>query len=174
MRTLYFPVTLALPVRDCRVVSVTPLLKELILRVVEITALDSRVAEHKRLLGVLIDEIGAAPETPLRIPLPADPRALSVARHVLATPSAGDTLDQLARLYGASRRTLERLFLGETGMSFGMWRQKVRLVDSIRLLAQGKPVTDAAFDSGYSSVSAYVAAFKRTFGCTPGRFELLC
>jgi len=87
----------------------------------------------------------------------------------LSCPSSGDSIDALARRYGASRRTLERLFRRQTGLSFGMWRQKARLLDSIRLLAEGKSVTEAAFDSGYAGVSAFVAAFKRTFGYTPGR-----
>ena len=38
-----------------------------------------------------------------------------------------------------------------------------------RLLAEGKSVTVAALDCGYSSVSAFIAAFKSTFGYTPGR-----
>jgi len=53
-------------------------------------------------------------------------------------------------------------------MSFGMWRQKVRMLHSIRVLAEGSSVTDAALGSGYDSVSAFTVAFKRTFGCTPG------
>ena len=53
-------------------------------------------------------------------------------------------------------------------MSFGVWRQKARLLESVRLLTERGSVTDAALDSGYSSVSAYIAAFKQTFGCTPG------
>jgi len=53
-------------------------------------------------------------------------------------------------------------------MTFGLWRQKARLLESVRLLAEGGTVTAAAIDSGYSSVSAYIAAFKQTFGCTPG------
>jgi AraC-like DNA-binding protein len=48
-------------------------------------------------------------------------------------------------------------------MSFGVWRQKARLLDSIRLLAEGKSVAESALDCGYSSVSAS----KSTFGCTP-------
>ena len=80
----------------------------------------------------------------------------------------GGSVDELARKHGIARRTLERRFREETGMSFGMWRQKARLLDSIRLLAEGKSVTDAALDSGYSSVSAFIAAFKGTFGYTPG------
>jgi AraC-like DNA-binding protein len=115
------------------------------------------------------DQMNLAPETPLLLPLPADSRALAVAQYVLETPGSTATLDDLARRYGAGRRTLERLFRSETGFSFGLWRQKVRLLDAIRLLAEGKSVTETALDTGYASLSAFIAAFKRTFGYTPGR-----
>jgi len=173
VRSLYFPASLeaaALAFDECRVISVTPLLRELILRVIEWKALDLRLPSHKSLLNVLLDEMNIAPVAPLMLPLPDDARALAVARHILACPTAADTLDELSHRYGAGRRTLERLFSDQTGLSFGLWRQKVRLLDSIRLLAEGKPVTEAAFDSGYASVSAFIAAFKHTFGCTPARY----
>ena len=73
----------------------------------------------------------------------------------------------MARRYGLSARTLERLFRAETGMRFGLWRQKAKLLESVRVLVEGGSVTAAALESGYSSVSAYIAAFKQTFGCTP-------
>jgi len=178
-RFLYFPATLdsqALAGAECRVIPVTPLLRELVLRVIEFHALDSRVPEHQRLLAVLLDEIALAqanlaPIMPLMLPLPADPRALRVARHILGNPACDDTIDALARRFAASRRTLERLFQRETGLSFGLWRQKARLLDSIRLLAEGRSVTDTALDAGYSSLSAFIAAFKKTFGYTPGRLQ---
>ena len=44
----------------------------------------------------------------------------------------------------------------------------MQLLESVRLLAKGGTVTGAAIDSGYSSVSAYIAAFKQTIRCTPG------
>jgi AraC-like DNA-binding protein len=172
MRTLYFPAATdaaALSSPECFVISVTPLLRELILRVIEFAALDSRVGEHVRLAAVLLDEMARAPVTPLVLPLPLDSRATRVAQDVLAAPAADDPLDTLARRHGAGRRTLERLFRAETGMSFGMWRQQVRLLHSVSALAEGRPVTEAALDAGYASMSAYIAAFKRTFGCTPGR-----
>jgi AraC-like DNA-binding protein len=172
MRSLAFPATLAGHEQitgECRVLSVTLLLRELILRVTTMSALDSRVPSHQRLLGVLLDEMNAAPIAPFALPLPLDSCAQAVARHVLANSAGGDTLDQMARRYGAGKRTLERRFRSETGMSFGLWRQKVRMLDSARLLAQGKSVTDAALDTGYASVSAFIAAFKQTFGYTPGR-----
>ncbi len=95
---------------------------------------------------------------------------MSVALHVLGAPTGGETLDDLSHRYGAGRRTLERLFSRETGLSFGLWRQKARMLDSLRLLAEGKSVTEAALEEGYASVSAFIAAFRQTFGCTPRRF----
>ncbi len=171
MRSLYFPVAAGAPVfgsQDCRVMSVTPLLRELILRVADMTALDSRVESEARLLTVLMDEIGLAHIEPLLLPLPSDPRALAAATMVLESPADGATAETIARQAGLSTRTLERLFRAETGMRFGLWRQKARLLESIRILGEGKSVTDGALESGYSSVSAYIAAFKQTFGCTPG------
>ena len=172
MRSLYFPTTLNAPAvagDQCRVLSMTPLLRELVLRIIEIRALDARTPNHQRLLGVLLDEMNLAPEAPLVLPLPVDARALAVARHILSDPPCAASLDHLAHRYGASRRTLERLFRQETGLSFGLWRQKVRLLDAIRVLAQGKSVTEAALDTGYASLSAFIAAFKKTFGYTPSR-----
>jgi AraC-like DNA-binding protein/quercetin dioxygenase-like cupin family protein len=175
MRSLYFPLNAPAPafnIDGCRVISVTPLLRELILRVADLGALDSRDAIDARMMAVLMDELAAARIEPLLLPLPADERALTAARHILTNPAGDVTTDGVARQSGLSARTLERLFRAETGMSFGLWRQKARLLESVRLLAQGGSVTDAALDSGYSSVSAYIAAFKQTFGCTPGAMSM--
>jgi len=132
------------------------------------SALDSRVAAEARLMNVLMDELESASIEPLLLPLPSDSRALTVAEAVLRNPAETPTGETLARAAGLGVRTLERLFRAETGMRFGMWRQKARLLESVRVLAEGRSVTDAALESGYSSVSAYIAAFKQTFGCTPG------
>ena len=171
MRSLYFPIDAPAPVfktDTCRVISVSPLLRELILRVAELMALDSRVPSESHLMSVLMDEVEAARIEPLLLPLPSDERARSAADRVLKDPAEAITAEALARDCGLSSRTLERLFRAETGMRFGLWRQKVRLLESVRVLAAGGSVTDAALESGYSSVSAYIAAFKQTFGYTPG------
>jgi AraC-like DNA-binding protein/mannose-6-phosphate isomerase-like protein (cupin superfamily) len=171
MRSLYFPVNAPAPVFDaetCRVISVSALLRELILRVAELAALDSRVAAEARLMSVLMDELETAHIEPLLLPLPSDVRAQRAADWILKNPADGATTKALARRCGLSARTLERLFPAETGMRFGLWRQKARLLESVRVLVEGGSVTDAALESGYSSVSAYIAAFKQTFGCTPG------
>ena len=108
--------------------------------------------------------------TPLELPMPREARALRIARRVQDDPAESATLDELARSAGGSRRTLERLFHAETGMSFGRWRQQARLLHAMRLLAGGAPVTTVALDVGYESTSAFIAAFSRALGTTPGRY----
>lgn len=169
MRTLYICPEVHPGHTHCAVLNVSPLLRELILRVIDLGALDRRVPEHARLAGVVLDEIERAEVSPTILPLPVDTRARSVAQEVLAEPGSPFALDGLARQHGIGRRTLERVWRAETGMSFGMWQQKARLLYSVRALAESRPVTEAALDAGYASVSAYIAAFKRTFGYTPGR-----
>ena len=172
MRSLAFPAGLRSPAlehKECRVLSVTPLLRELILRIIDMAALDSRVTEHSHLLDVLLDEMSRATVNPMMLPMPADSRAVAAANQVLKDPSQAEAVDSVARRCGASRRNLERLFRSETGMSFGIWQQKARLLHSIRVLAEGKSVTEAALETGYSSLSAFIAAFRRTFGYTPGK-----
>ena len=85
-------------------------------------------------------------------------------------PGTGEPVDRLARDAGAGRRTVERRFRAETGMSVGEWRQRARLVAALRLLAAGKPVSRVAAAVGYSTPSAFGAMFVRQMGTTPGRY----
>ncbi len=58
-------------------------------------------------------------------------------------------LEELCAGVGASKRTIERLFLRETGATVGRWRQQVRLMEALRLLADGMSVTQVAYLVGY-------------------------
>jgi AraC-like DNA-binding protein len=55
-------------------------------------------------------------------------------------------------------------------MTFGRWRQRLRFVEALRLLAKGHAVTRVALDVGYQSPSAFISAFRRELGTTPGRY----
>ena len=106
----------------------------------------------------------------LKLPLPTDPRALRIAEALRNNPSDNITLDELSRNAGASKRTIERLFQTETDLTFGKWRQQMRLMHALRLLALGESVTAAALEVGYDSTSAFIAAFKSVLGTTPGQY----
>jgi AraC-like DNA-binding protein/quercetin dioxygenase-like cupin family protein len=171
VRTLYFAPgsTHRLPGR-CGIVDISPLLHELIVHVSGIGALDRKIPVHARLIGVLFDQLATVSDAPLDLPMPRDPRAQRVAATLRQRPDSNASVDALARRAGASRRTIERLFLLETRMTIGEWRRQLRLLHGVRLLAAGAAVATVALDAGYSSTSAFIAAFKKTFGTTPGRY----
>ncbi len=171
MRTVYLrPGALPDAPRQCRVVTVSPLLRELILRAVEIEQPYREGGPEERLIAVLLDEIRATPETPLHLPVPQDERLRRITDALQTDPADSRPLAAWASEAAASARTLARLFQRETGMSFARWRQQLRLVRALEALAQGRSVTETALDLGYESPSAFIAMFRRAFGKTPARY----
>ena len=67
-----------------------------------------------------------------------------------------------------SERTLARLVVRETGLSFGAWRLRIIMLAATHHLLAGECVEEVAERFGYSSASAFTAAFRRIFGLTPG------
>lgn len=161
-----------LPMR-CTVMLVTPLVRELILEVLRRHLLDERVPAEGRLARVLVDLLASTPEAPLCIELPRDPRARRVADAVRRDLSRNGTVAEFARGSGASPRTVERLFVQETGQTFGRWLQRVRALHALERLAAGESVTEAGLSVGYDSTSAFIAMFRRVLGTTPGRYAAL-
>lgn len=171
MRTLYLRPRLArtLP-RDCCVVNVSSLLKELILYACKQPALRKSVQREGHLVDTILDLLEAIPMVPLQLPHLTDPRAQRVAELLIADPSNSKPLAQLCRSGGASKRTMERLFQQDTGMTFGKWRLQLRLMQAMRFLAEGAKVTHAALDAGYSTPSAFISMFRKTLGTTPALY----
>jgi AraC-like DNA-binding protein len=175
MRALYlrpaaFPARRGRLPEVCRVVEISPLLREILRRVLRLRTLDRRVVAERHLLAVLLDEITVLPLAPLDLPMPRDPRGVRAAEWIRTEPAARHTLAEAARAAAASPRTLERLFRSETGLPFGVWRQRARLLRALQRLAEGEPVAAAANAVGYESTSAFVAAFRRALGTTPGKY----
>jgi AraC-like DNA-binding protein len=158
------------PAADCvRTIAVTPLLRELILHITRIGALDRRKPAQARLVGVLLDQLASAHDVSLALPSPRDPRARRFAELVTRAPGDAASIATLARRAGASLRTLERCFLADTGLAVGEWRRRVRLFHALRLLEDGAPVTEVALEVGYATTSAFSHAFARQFGRSPSR-----
>jgi AraC-like DNA-binding protein len=148
-------------------VGVSPLLGELIPHLED----DSLATEQRlRAEAVLFDLLTPLGVTTIDIRLPTDERAYRVAEALLTDPSDGRTLHAWGREVGASSRTLTRVFLSETGLSFGRWRTLARLQAALLQLAEGQPVGLVATRVGYRTPSAFVAAFRAHTGVTPGRY----
>ena len=164
MRTLYFaPAMRRLPAACC-VVHVAPLLRELILACVEAPGPAPRRA---RLTALILSELAEATVAPLHLPEPTDSRVRRITEALRADPGDARTLAGWSREVGASTRTLSRLFLAETGMTFRQWQRQARLLAALVRLAQRQPVTSVALDLGYDSPSAFIHAFRRALGRTP-------
>ena len=155
---------------ECCVVTVSPLLRELILRAVEIPPLYDPGGADGRLMDVILDQLQRLPVTPLHLPMATDARLGRITTALRAEPGINRTLAEWSNEAGASARTLSRLFVKETGMTFGAWRQQARLLKALEMLAGGQLVTAAALDLGYQSPSAFVAMFRRALGVSPGRY----
>jgi AraC-like DNA-binding protein len=172
MRTLYLaPAGPPETLRGCRALEVAPLLREVILHVVRLGMLEVGNPAHDRLEGLLVDLLAAGETAPLELPLPSDARARAFAERLLAEPGGTATLAALAHHSGASLRTLQRLFLAETGLALETWRGRARMQQAVVALSKGVSVTETALEAGYQSASAFIAAFKRTFGTTPARYR---
>lgn len=150
-----------------RTLAVAPLLRELVLQATRLGALDARRPDQRRLALVIFDQLLAADDVGLELASPRDPRARAFAELIARAPGDPRSTAQLARAAGTSARTLERLYVAETGLGVGAWRRRVRLFHALRLLDGGAPVTAVALDVGYASLSAFTAAFARQFGYTP-------
>lgn len=154
LRSLYLWPALScrLP-RECCVMNVSALLRELILHLSRRAAVDPQLDSESHAVGLLLDQLGVIEVVPLQLPLPRDPRALR-ASVLLSTPSGTRRpLSSIGRAVGASPRTLQRLFAVETGLTFEKWRQRSRLIRSIELLSEGRKVTRVALEVGYESPS---------------------
>jgi AraC-like DNA-binding protein len=168
MRTLYLrgDAARALPQRCC-VMSVSPLLRELILAATEMPLAYEERGRDGRVMRLILDELRSATDLPLHLPRPADRRLTRVCDAILRAPADQRPLAGWAAAVGASARTLARRFRQETGMSFATWRQQARLLESLRRLAAGEPVTKVALDCGYRSASAFGVMFKGALGVSP-------
>jgi len=168
LRTLYVSPAerRALP-KGCAVIAVSPLLREVIIELCE-----GKPAPRRRhaLAELALSELVELPTIAIHLPEPRDARLQRVAAALKLQPADQRGLSAWSAMAGASPRTLTRLFIAETGMTFRQWRRQLRFIAAIERLARREPVTAVALDLGYGSVSAFIEAFRKTFGITPHRY----
>jgi AraC-like DNA-binding protein len=156
----------------CTVISVSPLLHALLSEAVDLPAEYVLGSRDDYLMRLLVEEIARMPALPLNTPLPQDPRLVPLCRALLQAPSLDVDIDRMARNADMSRRSFTRLFREQTGMSFSDWRHQACLMAALARLGRGQSVTRVAMELGYSSTSAFTAAFRRTLGASPSHYLL--
>ena len=152
------------------VINVSPLLKELIQAA---TLLPIDYAEDRRanlLVGLLLEELKSHRALNLLLPWPKEARYHNVCEYLTHHLTDARPIAEWASELHISSKTFERQFVQLTGISFGKWRQQARLLYSLEALNEGLPITEIALSYGYSSHSAYSAAFRAFFGQSPSNF----
>lgn len=171
MRTLF--VSTEVPVnlgQECRAISVSNLLRELILGLLEEPAEYPVPGRGEHLTALILMEIDRAASHAGQIPWPQDRRLQTVCHQIMGAPGVDRTIEELADLAGASARTLIRLFPKETGLKYRQWVQQVQIADALCRLGRGESIARIASALGYASPSAFTAMFKRVFGVAPNRY----
>jgi AraC-like DNA-binding protein len=155
---------------NCCIASVTPLLRELLLRAASFPEKTPADSHEKRILDVIMGEIALLPWENLCLPMPTSPRIRPVVEAMIANPSSKDSAIEWATRFGLSERTMARLFIRDIGMSWGDWRRQLLVTLALQRMANGSSVQTVALRLGYESASSFIAMFKRTLGKPPGQY----
>ncbi|SDV50124.1 AraC-type DNA-binding protein [Chitinasiproducens palmae] len=156
--------------RSCRALRVDALLDALLVALTDGADCDASQRFDLMLALFRLELARAVPISSGTLSLPSDRRLRAICQQMLAAPDNNDTIERWSERVGASARTLARLFREETGLSFGQWRQQLRLTEAIARLALGMPVATIAAELGYQSSSAFISMFRKTLGETPQRY----
>jgi AraC-like DNA-binding protein/quercetin dioxygenase-like cupin family protein len=155
---------------QCCVLSISPLLRELMVAAADLPLDWAPDTRDGRLMMLLLDELRQEPVLPLHLPQPSEPRLARICRAIVRHPERQAGAAEWARELGVDPKTVHRLFVRHTGMTFGRWRQQARLLAAMERLARGARVLDVALDLGYDSPSAFAAMFRRAVGEPPSVF----
>lgn len=155
----------------CRVVAVSPLLRQLLLAAAEISVEYDEGGRDGLVMRLLVAEIERAPVIPIAVPFPRHAALAARCHAFLERPRATATIDQWADALAMNRRRFTRLFRRETGMSFAEWRQQACLSVALPRLAAGEPITTIALDLGYDGPASFSTMFKRALGVPPSRYR---
>lgn len=173
MRTAYINTQAALHQtfpQQCVVLKISALLRELIIAVIDEPIPYESDSRAGRLARLVLDEIQQMGALPLHLPMPSDKRLLAICNAINASPDDNTTATEWAQRLHVDPKTIQRVFLRETGMTFGQWRTQARLLLALERLAAGDKVLNVALDLGYDSPSAFATMFKKQFGVAPSRF----
>ena len=81
------------------------------------------------------------------------------------------TLEALCVRTAISRSTMKQLFKTYAGIGPAAYYDRLRGLEALRLLEEGKPIRQIAEDLDYSSPNYFCTCFKKLFGETPGQWR---
>ncbi|MFN4011342.1 MAG: AraC family transcriptional regulator [Pannonibacter sp.] len=155
---------------DCCTLSISPMIREMVDRLAHEPADYPSDGHAARLARVALDELVEMPRERFNLPISSNLRIRAIADALTVEPSDRSTSAEWAKRLAMSERSLARLMIRETGLTFGRWRQQLHLVVALRELASGATVQTVAAELGYDSVNAFITMFKKALGSTPAQY----
>ena len=155
---------------QCEVLSVSPLLRQLLIEAIDVPALYDESGRDGVLMSLVLQEVGRAAALPFFAPLPSDPRLSALCTAFLHEPDVRTSPLAWAQQLHQSERTFSRFFRLHTGMTFAEWRSQACLLSAMAQLAVGHSVTTVALQLGYDSPGAFSTMFRKKLGQKPSAF----
>ena len=153
---------------------ISPLLRELLIAINQLppsqSTTDKQQLRFSALETLILQEIKMGVKMSLELPWPNDERLQQLCENLLNNQGYLPTLDNLADKINVSSRTLMRLFVKETGLTFRHWVQQMHVISAVTLLDDGYSLTKIAHRLGYASAESFGNMFKRRTGYSPGKF----
>lgn len=156
---------------QCCTLFLTPLVIEMIKHVTSCsTQLSAEETNIVKFCDVMIEQIKQMKIEKLHLPITNDPRLDIIMNALISNPADRSTLKQWAERVAMNERTLARLMIKKTSLTFGRWRQQLHLLLAVQHLSAGMSVQKVSYELGYESVSAFITMFKKFSGKSPKRY----
>jgi AraC-like DNA-binding protein len=93
--------------------------------------------------------------------------------YIEANYAVNISLEDLAHITHLSPFHLNRVFSKASGLPPHAFQTQVRIAKARKLLAEGKPISEVTYETGFADQSHFTRHFKRMFGITPSNFRLV-
>ena len=172
LRTLYIREDICPPPAPSmpQMLGVSAFLKELVLRLMEMPVEYDEGGQDGQIVKTFLGEIDWTALHPVSLPRLHDKRLQLVEATLTKNPGSTRTLEDWATRLHCSSRTLARLLLKETGLSFQRWWDQIRTFVSLPMIANNRTLSEIADELGYETAWAFTAMFKRVTGQLPSRY----
>lgn len=173
---LFDPAHFAAPTHPLRVLDMTDLARALVKACRSYGPDDPQSAYAQSLFRTLalVAEERATNPSPTWMPLGTSPLVQAALSLTQDQMDSDLSFAALAKTLATSERVLARKFAAELGLTWRAAQRRMRIIRATELLAQDPElqITQAALAVGYSSLSAFNAAFRAQTGQTPSAFRL--
>jgi AraC-like DNA-binding protein/mannose-6-phosphate isomerase-like protein (cupin superfamily) len=153
-------------------VYVTPLLRELIVRAVDLPIEEGVSGAAVQIVELIFNELHFLPAGEFDMPRVSDPRLVRIEEQLRRAPGDARGVEEWAALANMSSRTLGRKLKTETGISFAAWRQQIRLTEAVARLVRGESITSIASSLGYENIGSFSRMFKQAMGASPSELAI--